>query len=488
MLLACGGMVSNAASFIRNMILARLLTKADFGIAATFSLVITLFELSAKMGIARFVVQDKEGNEPAFISAIHLLLFCAAGLSAVLILIGAPMLAALFEIPQHAWALRMLAVVALCRGLEHADVRRYDRELRFGPAAWVEAVPQVLITLAAWPLASHFGDFRAVLTLLIAKSALSCVMSHVLAERPYAWVWRKDYATRMLRFGWPLIVNGFLMFGVLQGDQFLLATFYTMPELAPYAAAATLTMTPTLFFGGILGSVMLPLLAKVQEDRPAFIRRYRQVLTGVFAFSATVTVGMVIGGEALMQIVYGGKYAGSGVFLGWLAAANAFRNLRIAPSVAALARGDSQNQMISTLCRLAALPLVLVLALKHQPVWTLACCGLFGEALACTVSFIRLRRIDGIPLATSLIPAFFLLVIVAASGFVASLGVYHQPPVFGVLAGGVGVLVVSCILVLTLPELRKEAITAREGFRRGGWREAVSRIRGGRRKNQPAAP
>jgi O-antigen/teichoic acid export membrane protein len=471
------------------MILARLLTKADFGIAATFSLVITLFELSAKMGIARFVVQDKEGNEPAFISAIHLLLFCAAAVSGVLILVGAPMLAALFEIPEHAWALRMLAVVALCRGLEHADVRRYDRELRFGPAAWVEAVPQVLITLAAWPLATHFGDFRAVLTLLIAKSALSCVMSHLLAERPYAWVWRKDYALRMLRFGWPLVVNGFLMFGVLQGDQFLLATFYTMAELAPYAAAATLTMTPTLFFGGILGSVMLPLLSKVQDDRPAFLRRYKQVLTAVFAFSATVTVGLVIGGEALMKMVYGAKYVDSGIYMGWLAAANAFRNLRIAPSAAALARGDSQNQMISTLCRLAALPIVLGLALNHQPVWTLACCGLVGEALACGVSFLRLRKLDGIPLSTSLVPTLWLILLIALSGLLAdTFNLYQRSVIVGLLAAIGAVICVAFVLVLTLPVLRREAMGAWEGFRHGGLRVAMSRLRGGRARQQPASP
>ena len=62
-----GNVLVYAASFARNMILARLLSKADFGIAATFGLVLTLMEFTAKMGIGRFVVQDKEGNDPGFL-------------------------------------------------------------------------------------------------------------------------------------------------------------------------------------------------------------------------------------------------------------------------------------------------------------------------------------------------------------------------------------------------------------------------------------
>ena len=61
--------VSYGMSFIRNMILARMLTRADFGIAATFAMMITLLEFSSKLGVARFVVRDKEGGQADFLAA-----------------------------------------------------------------------------------------------------------------------------------------------------------------------------------------------------------------------------------------------------------------------------------------------------------------------------------------------------------------------------------------------------------------------------------
>lgn len=488
LLLTTGEAVAYASSFVRNMILARVLTKADFGIAASLGLVVTLLEFSAKLGVARFVVQDKEGDRPDFIAAAHLVQFSAGALGAILMAASAPLLARLFTVPALGLTITWLALVALFRGLEHMDLMRYQRDLRFVPSTLAEAVPQLVITLAAWPVAVWLKDFRAVLVLLVAKTALSCLVSHLLAERSYRWQWHREYVVRMLRFGWPLLATGFLMVGVMQGDQFLVASFYTMTDLGPYAAAAALVMAPSFLFGRVLSPLALPLLAKVQDNPPALQRRYRQILAVVVAFSATSTVAMVIGAEALMRLVYGGQYAGSGVVLAWLASAYAFRNLRYAPTMAALARGDSQNQLIANLWRVSSLLPALGLALIHKPVWMLACCGLLGEALSCWASFMRLRRRDGLPFSVSLVPTQWLVLLVAVAGLVAWAGAHRWPALWALAAALCASLLVGVVLANVLPELRGEVGSAWEGYRVGGWREALSRLSGHPPVRKPVVP
>lgn len=475
-----GNVVGYAASFVRNMILARLLSKADFGIAATFALVLTLMEFTAKIGIGRLVVQDREGNEPAFIASTHLFQAGAAGISTVLIVAGAPVLAHWFGIADHAWALMLLALVAVFRGLEHADVRRYERELRFKPSVAVEVIPQIAITLTAWPVAVWLGDFRAMLMLLLAKSVLGCVLSHFLAERPYRWAWHREHLARMLRFGWPLLLTGFLMFGVMQGDQFLVATFYAMSDLAPYAAAAALAYAPAFLFSSILSSILLPLFSRVQDDLSLLRHRYAQAVALVTLVSAVSSVGMIVAGEAMMQLAYGSKYSGSGIILAWLTAAVAFRNLRVAPAIAALARGDSQNQMISNIWRVIALAPMLVIAFRHQPIWMLAFCGLVGEAFACWFSIVRLRRRDGVPEGVTLRPAIWLLALVIAGGGLAWAGGHASSVLGGLALGAVCALAAGTGTVALLPELRREAAAAWQGYRAKGWRGALAQLKGER--------
>jgi O-antigen/teichoic acid export membrane protein len=485
-ILTLGEGVIYGSSFIRNMILARMLTKADFGIAAAFAMIITLLEFSAKLGISRFVIRDKEGDQPEFLATAHFVQGAAALLSSLLMVAAAWPMARLFGIGDHVSALYVLAAIPLLHGITHLDVKRFERELRFGPSTWVEMVPQVAITLAAWPAAEWFGDYRAVVVLLIVKAVCSCVGSHWLAEQPYRWRMHREYILRMLRFGWPLLVTGFLMFGVLQGDQFLVATFYTMTDLGPYAAAAALTMAPTFFFGRVFNSVALPVMAKVQDDPVAFERRYRLIIASICVFSTAYSVGMIVGAEALMQLVYGQKYAGSGIILGWLAAANSFRNIRIAPAIAAMARGDSVNSMVSNLARVVALLPALAVALSGQPVWMIACTGLVGEALACTVSFRRLSKQHRVPLARSLWPTLLVTVTVLLAGLASHFGAQHLHAALSLALAGVGACCAGIVVGWLLVDTRREAVRFWHQFSRVGWREWLPLLKGESSRHKPA--
>jgi len=464
--------VGYAASFSRNMILARLLNKADFGMAAVFGMVISLLEFTAKLGVGRFLVRDNEGDDPTFVATGHALQAAAALCSALLMVCFAPVLARWFGVGDHAWALAVLAGVVLARGLQHLDVQRFERHLRFAPSALAEAVPQVLITLAAWPLATWLKDYRAVLILLVAKALASLVLSHALAERRYRWTWHPEFGRRMIRFGWPLLLTGFLMFGIMQGDQFLVAAFYNMADLAPYAAAVTLVMAPQFLFGRVFNSVALPLVARVQDDPVRFTWRYRQVLGVMTLYAATSTAVLMVGAEAWMRGVYGAKYAGAGVLMAWLAAVAAFRVLRMAVAVANIAKGDSQSQLIANLWRATSLLPAFWVAAHGQPLWWIAACGLAGELLATVACAWRLWRQAGVPVGLTTRPALGILVLAGACGLVGHWAGNLLMGLTVVLAGGLG-LGVAALVVAGRSELRSEALAFWQALVSEGPREAL---------------
>lgn len=487
--LALGEGLGFAASFVRNMILARALPKADFGVAATFAMIITLLEVSAKMGVARFLVRDKEGNEPEFQATAHMVHGVAALASCVLIAAMAWPMAVLFGIREHVGAILALAAIPLLHGFGHLDVRRYERTMRFGPATWVEAGPQLVITALAWPVAAWLGDYRAVLVLLLVKALLSWLMSFLLAERPYRWRVHRGYATRMVRFGWPLVLNGFLMFAVMRGDQFVVATFYEMPDLAAFAAASSLALAPTLLFSRVFSSAMLPVMARAQDDPVAFERRYRLILAIICSFSAAYAIALIVAAEPLMRFAFGSKYAGAGILLAWLATANALRNVRRATAIAAIAKGDSVNELYSNLSGGVALLPALAIGFLRDPVWMIAAVGLLGECIACWVAFRRLSRRDGVPLSTSLIPTSLVVLAMGIAGAVCVPLAERQLPMpimlgIGVVAAAVGATAVAFLLAASRQQI---LLFLRKGRARG-WRNVVSPGKGPGPIKEPNAP
>lgn len=458
-LVLAGQIISYGCSLVRNMILARLLTKGDFGACAALGMMLGLFELTGKMGISRLVVQDSEGDSPQFLASIHAVQVAIGLLSGIIMAAGAPFLAKLFKFERPLWLLMILGFVALLDGIQHMDVKRYERNLSFGPSTAVEAISQLLVTAAAWPLAMWIPDFRVFLVIMVVKSAISCLVTHLLAERPYRLGWDKEVIRRAVAFGWPLLLTGFLIFGIFQGDQFIVATFYSLEDLAPYGAAASLVMVPGFIMGNVFSSVGLPLMSRVKEEKSLFQYRYR-IFMGLFVLTTTLTTGvMIIGAEGIMKLVYGPKYIGSGVLLAWLAASNAFRNLRMAPSLAALSRADSKNPLFSNIGRSVALFPALAMALSGKPIWTIAACGLVGEFFAGWVSFRRLEKRDGIPFKENIRWAGVLLLIVAGSG----MGFFVFGQAWSILesifAGILGSLMAGLVIIFSMQELRTQVFS-----------------------------
>jgi O-antigen/teichoic acid export membrane protein len=403
-------------SFVRNLILARLLSRADFGLAATFSLAVTMLELTGRIGLGQQVVQSAEGDSESFLATAHSFQLIAGAISAGALLILSIPMAELFKAPDKAWAFALLALVPLSRGISHLDFQQRQRQFDFIPSVWVDLLPQAIVTGLAYPLAMWIGDFRVVLILIFGKEILSNLMTHALARRPIHWGWDKKIAFRMWNFSWPLILNGLLIFASQQGDQMLVGGGYSLETLALYSACASLIAVPFMIMAQASSSLMLPVLSRVQGDAIQFNREY-QACVQLSAVGAVATmVPLILGGEQVLRILYGPKYIGGGAILAWLSVACAFRFLRIAPAIAAMAKADTQNQMISNMFRASSLAFGSVVLLLGKSVEALAASMMFGELLAFLAATYRLSRRQKIPVNDTLKSAFYLVTAITIAG------------------------------------------------------------------------
>ena len=421
-ILTMGQVVAYGLSFLRNLILARVLAKADYGLAAVFGMALTLLEVGGRMAFGIQVIQSKEGDTTGFQASAHALQFIGGVCSAVLIAcLSAPM-ARLFGVPHTWWAFALLAVVPLCQGLGHLDVSRRQRELDYLPLVLSDVVPQFLITLAAWPLALWLRDFRAIVWLMIGKAVVGTATTFVFARRPYRWAWERERLRCMLLFGWPLLLNGLVMFGCQQADQMLVGAVFSLNVLASYALAFSLVSIPWFIFGQVGSALMLPILSRAQDDPQRLRRQYRVCVQAAATAGVMFTLPPILAGEQLVTLLYGGKYQGTGVFVALLGAAFAVRFLRFVPAVVATAKADTMNQLYSNLWRGASLPLALgVVAAGGTPV-QIAACAVIAEVLAAGVSVVLLSRRQGVPLRESYRATIYVVAFVSVGLTVALLG------------------------------------------------------------------
>ncbi|MGD1082666.1 MAG: oligosaccharide flippase family protein [Candidatus Sulfotelmatobacter sp.] len=403
--LGTGQAISQASSFVKSLIVARLISPADFGIAAIFAMTFSLMEMISNLSAQMLLVQAEDGDNPRFENTAHFIHAARGLMNATLIFVLAGPVSHLFGAPQAKLAFECLALVPFIRGFYHLDINRFQRHMRFGPFVLVDAGSSLLVTLIALPLAFWLRNYWAMLWLLVAQSVCYLVGSHLLAERRYDWAWDRFFTRRMFHFGWPLLINGVLLYGIFEGDRFVIGSAhrlfpmsaYTLADLGVYSVAFALAQAPAMIIGNVCSSLFLPLLSRAQGSRSQFERRYLACTQIVSLMAAVVAISFIVAGGKLVTLVYGQRYSAAGLYIGWLGAMWALRILRGAPTLAAMAYADTRNAMVSNLARSSALIGILLVAATGRSLVWIAVCGFLGELLALVVCVWRLQIRHGVP-------------------------------------------------------------------------------------------
>ena len=388
--LLSGNGLDSLILFARNLLVARLLSIEDYGVATTFALTAMLIEMASQMGLKQLIVQAPEGEDPRFqagLQGFQLLRGVMAGIA--LIALAGP-LARFLHVPEIAWAYRVLALVPVLQGFLHFDLHRLERHSEFRPLIYAFTGASLLSLLAVWPLHVLLGDWRIMLAAIVLQHGVQIALSHALARRRYAATLDRVLMRRALVFGWPLLFNGLLLFAVFHGEKLIAGHELGLAALGILGMGVTLTLTPSLIMAKSVQSLMLPRLARAKGKR--FTALGRTSCDAGAAAGMGVIAGTAIIGPPFVQFVLGAKFAPLLPLLVPLAAVQAVRMLKTGPSLVALSRARTTLPMYAQLPRLASIGVVWMVLAGGGTLLDLALVALLGELAGLVLAYVLMAR------------------------------------------------------------------------------------------------
>ena len=453
-LLLGGYAAAQGLSFARNAILGHVLSKGDFGIAATLTMMLQLTEVLTDVGADRLIVQDRDGAEPRLAATMQSVLVLRGLVSSLVLLACAPLFAGFFSIPQAAPAFALAALAPLVRGFLHLDLRLAQRQLDNRPQMSVEVLPQLAALLALWPLLVWRPDYTVVAWLALLQAALMVAVSHALAVRPYRLALEPELLRRVVVFGWPIWAAAFPVIAVYQGDRIIVGRLLGMEALAGYSVAFMVTMVPGLLAYKVGNALMLPLLAGTDRTAPVYGKRYAALVEGTALAASLYIAGFVVAGGLVLPVVFGGNYTGLGPVVSCLAMMWAVRMMQAVPNMALMASGETRPLLGGSIIRaVARLPAVCLLWFGFG-LPEFAAAGVAGELASLLYVANAASRVA--PRLASMLLARALLVVPAATMAMAMNSALPATPsltaaLFAAMLVGVCVAVLA---VLALPSLR----------------------------------
>lgn len=411
--------VHSVLLFLRNIVIARLIPIEDYGIAATFALVMAALEMATQIGLHQLIVQDSDGDDADFQAGTQGFHLFRMLLAAAVLLAGASWVADFLGVAGQAWAFRVLALAIIARGLLHFDIYRLQRHMDFSPQIWGQIGAPLVAFIAIYPLARIYGDYRVMLYSIVLQQVMFSVLSHLKASRRYRVAFDRALIIRTMRFGWPLLLNGSVLFLILQGERLIVARQFDLTTLGVFSMALTVTMTPAMLLSRTFASIMLPQLSAAQDDDARFARLGRLCIELSLLMGMLSVVLAILVTAPLILMVVGDKFTAMLPMIPWLALVMGVRIFRSGATVPAIARARTQSVFAANLFRLAALPVAwLAVSWLGAGLTVILWVALAGEAAAQLAGLVLMqRRVGADPWPT--LPAM-----VAAWGFCAAVGLH----------------------------------------------------------------
>jgi PST family polysaccharide transporter len=297
-------------SFISFAVLARLLSRSDYGVAALANVFLVLLSFITAGGLAQALVQRPTIDEVDLDSAFWLSTGAGAGLMAVLI-VGAWPLASAVGQPALRPVLQAMSVCLLFAGLASAPQAILQRRLAFSVLAKNGMTSNLVATVVGVTFAFlGFGVWALVVQTIIANvgSALGfIIVARFRPGRRFSWA----RARSLVSFSANILGVQLMNFLNKRTDDFLIGTVRGPTDLGIYTVAYQVLIVMTDVLIRPVQSVIFPVFSRLQRD----VERLRQAyLTAsrlaIFA-SAPVFLFVAAAAPELIPGLFGSKWHAS---------------------------------------------------------------------------------------------------------------------------------------------------------------------------------
>ena len=382
------------------LVLARLVTKEEFGVVGIALVFILLIDLVLKQGCGQALVQRDE-LEPEHLDTFFWTGMILAVAMAVAVLATADAIAAVYQEPQLARVLRWLSLSFPVGALGYTQDALHRRDLAFKSLAVRQLTGAVGggvvgITMALW----GYGIWSLVGQVLATFGVGSIVLWLTCDWRPRL-VFSRRHLEELWTF-WALAMGvSLLTFLTRRVDLLLIGYFLGKGPAGVYFVAHRLLAAMTQVFAQTIAAVALPTFSRIQhqpeQTRNAFYTASQ--MTSLIAFP--VFLGLAILAPELMPVLFGSGWDAGVPVVRFLAFVGIFQAMSHFAGLVILAKGKPSWRF--GLGCLDALAQVLAVSLVVQwGIVAVAVACLIRIALTYPVFLLSVHRLVGLDLATYL--------------------------------------------------------------------------------------
>jgi len=375
---------------VSTIILARLLTPADFGIVAMAMLIIGFIEVFNETGQQAALIAHPRPERAHYDSAWTMTVLIAVALTAIILAV-APFASGYFRDARIVPVIQLLSLRVLLGGFLNIgtiDFRRnldFAREFRFGLG---RKVATFLTTLT---LALIWRNYWALVVGTVVGHVMEVGLSYVMHR------YRPRFSLVKVREIWSysiwLLIQSIGRYFETRVDEVVVAGIAPPAALGQYTIAAEFGVLPMTELVEPVGRALFPNYARIAAN-PVLLRDvYLQVFSAAVTVCACLGTGLALIADDFVAVLLGPQWAESATLLIWFAAAGAVTGISNTVYAVFNAVGQSQMSAKQTWLRVCAYLPAIAWAASTGVLKNFAIARFAVSVLLAPTFFLRLRRV-----------------------------------------------------------------------------------------------
>lgn len=293
--------------FLLNLIIARILLPADYGIIAMLSIFLALSQVFIDSGFANALIQRKNRTEADFTTVFYFNIAISLVIY-LLLFFAAPFIAGFYEVSQLTPVTRVIGLVLIINSFGIVQQAKLTIALNFKSQAKASLTSVTIGGLLGVVMAySGFGVWA-----LVSQTLCSNFIRVVLLSIFTRWRPRESFSKESFRvlfgFGSKLLLSSLLHTLYTNLYTLVIGKKFASVELGYFNRAFTLAQFPSTNFTNIIVRAVYPIQTRLQDDDKKLYSVFFQYLRMACFLIFPVMVALCVLAEPLVQLILTDKW------------------------------------------------------------------------------------------------------------------------------------------------------------------------------------
>lgn len=311
---AADAFLGQGVTFIVGLVLARLLSPAEYGLIGIITIFITILSGFVDCGFSNSLIRKKDISNDDYNTMFIVNLAMSVTMYAILF-VGAPWIADFFEREELTVLTRVTGLILIIQALSIVQNTILTKRIDFKTktkASFIAAVSSGIIGISM-----AYGGFGvwSLVAQMIANQVINTLCLWIYNKWLPFFRFNRECFGYMWGFGWKLMLSGFLDRTWAQLYQIVVGKCYMPETLGQYTRSKLFAQIFSQNFTSIISRVTYPVLAEIQDDKQRLKEGYRKIIRLSMFVTAVCMISLGAVSEPFIYCLIGDQWHTAATFL-----------------------------------------------------------------------------------------------------------------------------------------------------------------------------